>query len=93
METLELVIKHLLSSTEALAKMGAIAAWVFFTLVLLIDRFLTERAQKKAAERMVEVRLKDLETDAMMATAVEKLSDQIKELRYKIKCGGADAEA
>lgn len=91
METLADIIKHLLSSTEALAKMGAIAAWVFFTLVLLIDRFMSERAQKKYAERNVELRLKDLETDVMMANAVEKLSDQIRELRYKIKCGGTDA--
>lgn len=90
MEALSEVIKHLLSSTEILAKMGAIAAWVFFTLVLLIDRVLTERAQKKASEKAFELRLKDLETDVMMANAVEKLSEQVKEIRFKIKCGGQD---
>lgn len=86
------IIKYLLNSTEALAKMGAISAWVFFTLVLLLERFWTQRTQKNASESAWEARLKEAEADAMMANAVEKLSEQIKELRYKIKCGGQNEE-
>lgn len=90
METLDQVVKHLLGSTEALAKMGAIAGWVFFTLVLLIERFWTQRTQAKASESAWQARIKEAESISLLANANEKLADQIKEIRYKIKCGGPD---
>jgi len=90
MDTLVQLVDQLIGSTENLAKLGAIGAWVFFTLVLLIERAWTQRAQKQASESAWEARIEEAKADDAMANAVEKLADQIRELRYKIKCGGTD---
>lgn len=90
MNALSTAINQLLGSTESLAKMGAIGAWVFFTLVLLVERMWVQKTQKQASEQAWQARIEEAKADAMMANAVERLSEQIRELRYKIRCGGQD---
>lgn len=90
MDTLAAGIGHLIGSTENLAKLGAIGAWVFFTLVLILYVVWTQRAQKQSSEQAWEARIEEAKADGMIASAIEKLRDEIRELRYKIKGGGSD---
>jgi len=105
MDTLVQLVAHLIGSTENLAKLGAIGAWVFFTLVLLMDKVWTQRAQRQASESAWEARMEEAKQDGLgvqamnrmaekiqeVNSSVEDLSEQVKELKYKIKCGGSDA--
>lgn len=91
METLFNGLAQLIGSTESLAKLGTIAAWVFFDLVLIIYVVWLQRLQAQGARDASEARVKDAEATILSSQVIEKLADQIRELRYKIKCGGPDA--
>jgi len=88
METVFSGLTQLIGGAEKLGALGAAAVWAFFTLILLGYIFWIQRAQKQAAESAWAARLEEAKADAMMASAVEKLADQIKEIRHTIKCGG-----
>lgn len=90
MDVISQILEKLIWQADSLAKLGAIGAWVFISLYLIIERVWTQRTQKAAAEHAWEARVEEAKADVMMAGAVEKLADQIRELRYEIKRGGSN---
>lgn len=92
MQTLFDGLEHLIGSTEGLAKLGAVGAWIFFTLILIIYVVWLQRQQAHGAQDASESRVKHAEATVLTAKAIEKLADQIQELRYKLKCVGGQDE-
>lgn len=85
MDIISNIIHQLTSEAENLAKLGAIGAWIFFTIILLLERAWTIKQQKASADHAWEARVEEAKADVMMAGAVEKLAEQIRDLRYEIK--------
>lgn len=83
-------IDKFIGNAEKLGALSATAVWAFFTLILLLYIVWDLRVKKQSSEQAWNARLKDSEADGMMARAIEKLADQIKELRHKLKCGDSD---
>lgn len=90
MDVIPQILEKLIWQADNLAKLGAIGAWVFISLYLILERVWTQRTQKAAAEHAWEARVEEAKADVMMAGAVEKLADQIRELRYEIKGRGSN---
>jgi len=82
MDTVFEGLGHIIGNAETLAKLGAIGAWVFFTLVLLIHAVWLQRLQSKGAEDSYNARIEEAKSSIMMANALTKLADEIRE-----KCG------
>lgn len=81
-------LTQLTTSAATLGQLSAQATWAFFTLILIGYIFYTMKTQKEAAQMILEARIKDAEADSLMAQAVDKLADQIKELRYRMDKNG-----
>ncbi len=84
------LIGALVENAEKLGTFSAAAVWAFFTLVLIGYIFFDMRDKKKAAESAWSARLEEAKADALMASAIEKLADQIREMRYSLGKGGAN---
>lgn len=84
------IIDGIIGNAEKLGTLGAASIWAFFTLLLIAYITWDMKAKKSSSDQAWAARIKDAETDGMMAKAVEKLADQIKELRHKLKCVGGD---
>lgn len=82
------VLSGLIGNAERLGALPVAAVWAFFTLVLLVYIVWNLRAQKQAQETTLQMRIKDAESDVMMAQAILQLRDEIKEFRHTIRCGG-----
>lgn len=77
-------INHIIGNAEKLGALSAAAVWAFFTLVLIAYIAWDMRIKKQSSDSAWEARLKEAESDSLMANAIEKLSEQIKELRMKM---------
>lgn len=78
-------IAGIIANAEKLGTLSAAGIWAFFTLMLIIYIAWDMKAKKQASEQAWEARIKDADSDNSIANAVEKMADQIKELRYKIE--------
>lgn len=90
METISNIFKNLIDGAERLGALSVAAVWAFFTIILIAYVVWDLRTKKEASELAWQARIKDAETDGLIANAIEKLADQIKELRYKLKCVGGN---
>lgn len=90
MDTIVNIFKNIVDGAERLAGLSVAAVWAFFTIILIAYVIWDQKTKKQASEMAWQARIKDAETDGMMANAIEKLADQIKELRIKLKCLGGD---
>lgn len=88
---MDTLIDSLIVNAEKLGKLSGTAVWAFFTLLLIAYIIWEMKAKKSSSEQAWAARTKEAEADGMMANAVSKLADQIKEIRIKLKCiGGED---
>lgn len=93
METIFNAIGTLIGNAESLAKLGATGALAFFDIILMIYVVWLQRQQAHGAQEASDARVKHAEATVLNSKAIEKLADQIQELRYKLKCiGGQDAQ-
>lgn len=92
MDIITKILDQFIGGAERLGALGVSAVWAFFVVILIAYIAWDLKAKKEAAELAWQARIKESEADGMVANAIEKLADQIKELRYKLKCvGGEDA--
>lgn len=90
MDTIAKIFTNLIEGAEKLGTLSVTAVWAFFTIILIGYIIWDMKIKKEASELAWQARIKDAETDGMVANAIEKLADQIKELRHKLKCIGGD---
>jgi hypothetical protein len=88
METLFGALTQLIGGAEKLGTLGAAAVWAFFTLILIFYIVWTQRTQKQASESAWEARIEEAKADGLIASAISKMADEIKELRHVIDNGG-----
>lgn len=82
-------LTQLIAAADKIGQLSVEGVWALFTMVLIGYIFYNTKTQKESAQLILEARIKDAEADGMMAEAVEKLADQIKELRYRMDKNGA----
>lgn len=84
------LIEGIIKNAERLGALSATAIWAFFTLILIGFITWKMKAESQASEAAWTARIEEAKADGMIANALEKLSDQVKELRFKIRCLGED---
>lgn len=82
------ILDGFINQANRLGLLPAASIWAFFTLILLTYIVWTLKNQRQGEKTNFEMRMKDAETDNAMAHAVEKMAEQIRELRFIIKCIG-----
>lgn len=78
------VLEKFIGSAERLGVLSSSSVWAFFCLVLLAYIFVDSRYKRKASEQAWNARLEEANADHLMAQAVEKMAEQIRELRYSL---------
>lgn len=92
MDTIFNGLNHLIDGSARLAALGAGGVLVFFNFVLIIFIAWLLKNQKEGAEKSFSARIKESEDGVLMANAVAKLADELKEIRHNLKCiGGSNA--
>lgn len=81
-------IGRLINSAEKLGALPVAAVWAFVAISEALYIFMDARAQHKARELSQKIRLRDAESDILMAQALDKIADEV---RFKI--GGMNAES
>jgi len=82
------IIKYFIGSAEELGALNAQSVWAFFTLVLIGYILYDMKIKKKSSEDAWAARIEEAKADVMIAGALEKLADDIKELRHDLSSGG-----
>lgn len=90
METLFNGLTQLIGGAEKLGALGAAAVWAFFTLILLGYIAWSKRTADKASESAWAARIEEAKADSLIASAMSKMADEIKELRHSIDHGGSN---
>lgn len=84
------LIDGIIQNAEKLGQLSATAIWAFFTLLLVFYIYWDMRAKKTSSDQAWSARIDEAKADSAIANAMEKLADQVKELRHKLKCIGGD---
>lgn len=84
-------LSQIIINTDNLAKLGAIGICIFFIFILIAFIIWLLKLQATASKQAWEARVAEAEADKLMGGALEKLRDELRELRYTIKCGGPNA--
>jgi len=84
METLFSSLEKLLKGAENAAALSATGVWALFCFLFIMYIFYDLRQKKNSSERTTDMRLEEARADALMASAIEKLANEIKELRYRM---------
>lgn len=82
------IISGLIGNAQKLGELSVTSVWAFFTLILIGYIVYDMRIKKQAAESAWNARLEEAKADGLIAAALEKMANEIKELRYKIKPTG-----
>ncbi len=82
------VVSDVIGNAEKLAGLSVTGVWAFFTLVLIAYIVYDMKLKKQASDSAWDARLEEAKADGLIAAALEKMSNEIKELRYRIKCDG-----
>ena len=83
-------LNELIDGVLRLEALSVAGVWAFFTLVLIVFLTWLLRTQKQSSEKAWEARIEEAKADGMIASALEKLRDEIRELRHRVKCGGSN---
>lgn len=81
-------LDKLIGGAERLGTLSAAGIWAFFTLVLIAYLFLDLRRQQKASQIAWNARLEEVKGEALVAAALERMADEIKELRHYVTDNG-----
>jgi hypothetical protein len=76
-------IEQAIKSAERLGSLSSGAIWAFIALYFVWDA----KQKKESADKAWAARTKEAEADTMMVAAIEKMSEEIKELRQEIRFG------
>lgn len=79
------ILTEVIQGAERLGAFSSSSVWAFFCLVLIAFIFYDKRNQKQSYDNAVEARLAAAKADVLIASSVEKVAEEVKELRYKIE--------
>ena len=85
MEIIPQLLEKIIWQADHLAKLGAIASWIIFTIYLIIERAWTQKIQREAADNATEARKAEAQAAMMLANGVNKLAEKYDDLCYEVR--------
>ena len=81
----------IVKNAKAFGSLDSCSVWALFALLFLIYIVWSERQSSKANAAAIEVRLKQVESDLVNATAMERIADYLERIdRFLVKHGSSD---
>lgn len=84
------LINDFIKNAEKIGTLSAQAIMGFFTILLIAYIAWDTKSKKISNDLILQMRIKDAESDVLMSKAFEKLADEFKEFRRIIKCRGSN---
>lgn len=85
-------VAKLIVSAQNLGELGVSGVWAFFSLILIAYIFIKLRQERKMSEIAWDVRIKEVEADTLMSSAVEngfdKMTNELREMRHALGQNG-----
>lgn len=82
------ILTQFIDGSAKVAALGVSGVLAFFMLVQLGFIMWLLKSQKEGAKLSYDTRIEEAKDGMLMANAVDKLANEIKELRYSMKCTG-----
>ena len=81
------ILTKFIQQIQVVESLSATAVWAFFCFIFIAYIFYDIKQKKISSEKAWEIRLKEAEADGLMISAIDRLADEIEELRRDIRGG------